>query len=230
MFAGNVFQVWGLTSTTPARSGFFTSMASAWVPIIGLLAFRIAAPVATWLGLVLGIVGVGVLGLNPDQGWMLNSGDGLTLISSLLFAVYIVCLDRLGRQIRAGQLTLGLIVVGSLPALPLACGLAAKGEGIEVWLVWLKDMLSYPQIVMDLVLLTLLSTILSTYLMSTFQPRVPASRAALIYLLEPVFATVISVIARHDEIRTRLVLGGLLILGGNALSELPAWLRRREVE
>jgi drug/metabolite transporter (DMT)-like permease len=230
ILAGNVYQVWGLTHTTPARSSFFTSMASAWVPVIGLVAFRVVPPLATWLGLILGIIGVGVLGLNPEDGWSLSRGDGLTLISSLLFAAYILCLDRFGRQVRPGQLTLGLIAVGNLPALPLACGLAAHGEGIEVWAAWLGDMLSDPQIVMDVVLLTLLSTVLATFVMSTFQPRVSASRAALIYLLEPVFAAALSVLVRHDSVTPRLLLGGMLILGGNALVELHVWLRSERVQ
>jgi drug/metabolite transporter (DMT)-like permease len=81
-------------------------------------------------------------------------------------------------------------------------------------------------VVRDVLLLTLLSTILATHLMNTYQPRVPASRAALIYLLEPVFAAALSVAVGHDAVTGRLLLGGALILGGNALVELPLWIRR----
>src|SRR5438046_3208143 len=34
---GNILQVWGLASTSPALSGFFTSLASLWVPILALV-------------------------------------------------------------------------------------------------------------------------------------------------------------------------------------------------
>jgi drug/metabolite transporter (DMT)-like permease len=227
-FAGNVFQVWGLNSTTPARSGFFTSMASLWVPVFALLFLRISVVGATWLGIVLGIVGVAILSFDVGEGWQFNAGDGLTLLASLIFAVFILSLDRFGRRVRSSHLTLGLIAFAGLPALPLAVGLSAAENGIGAWLDWLCEMAGDPRVVSDLLLLTLLSTVLATYLLGTFQPRVPVSRAALIYLLEPVFAAVISVIVGHDEIKARLVLGGLLILGGNALSELPTWLRQRE--
>jgi drug/metabolite transporter (DMT)-like permease len=225
-FLGNVFQVWGLSATSPALSGFFTSMASLWVPVISLIVLQIAPMRATWLGLVLGITGLAVLGIDLSKGWLLGMGEALTVLASMIFAVFILCLDRLGRRVRSSQLTLGLIAVGGLPALPLAVGLSAWGDGVGAWLEWLREMLSNPRVVLDVLLLTLLSTVLATYLMGTFQPRVPASRAALIYLVEPVFAAAISVILGHDEIKARLVLGGLLILGGNALSELPAWLRQ----
>src|SRR5262249_29886446 len=114
--------------------------------------------------------------------------------------------------------------------LPVAVGLSAHGEGVMAWLVWLRDMLSNPAVLRDVVLLTLFSTVIASFLLSTFQPRLPASRAALIYLLEPVFTAIISVLVGHDDVTQRLVLGGSLILGGNALAELPAWLRQRERE
>ena len=62
--------------------------------------------------------------------------------------------------------------------------------------------------------------------MTTYQPHVTATRAALIYLLEPVFGSLLSVLWGHDEPSVRLLLGGGLILGGNLLVELPGWLKR----
>lgn len=224
-FSGNVFQVWGLSATSPALSAFFTSLASLWVPVIGLAALRTSVAGATWIGLSVGIAGVAVLlGIDPSQGWHIGRGEALTALSSLIFAVFILSLDRVGRRVRSGQLTLALIAVGGLPGLPLAVGLSARGAGVGEWLAWLGAMLSDRYVLRDVLLLTVLSTVLATFLMGTFQPRVLASRAALIYLLEPVFAAVISVLAEHDAVTQRLVIGGLLILGGNALAELPGWL------
>jgi drug/metabolite transporter (DMT)-like permease len=104
-------------------------------------------------------------------------------------------------------------------------GQAAAGPGLATWLDWLATMLLQPAVLRDVLALTLLSTVLATYLMSTYQPRVSASRAALIYLLEPVFASTLSVLIGHDAVTGRLLLGGSLILGGNAVAELPLWLR-----
>ena len=54
---------------------------------------------------------------------------------------------------------------------------------------------------------------------------VPASRAALIYLLEPVFTAIVSVVAGYDPLSIPLLVGGALILLGNLLVELPRLLR-----
>jgi drug/metabolite transporter (DMT)-like permease len=76
-------------------------------------------------------------------------------------------------------------------------------------------------------LLTVLSTVMAFHWMNVYQPRIPASRAALIYLLEPVFGSFFSICMGLDPLSSNLVIGGGLILGGNFLVELPAWLRMR---
>jgi drug/metabolite transporter (DMT)-like permease len=63
--------------------------------------------------------------------------------------------------------------------------------------------------------------------MNSYQPLVPPSRAALIYLLEAVFAAGFSVMLNIDDLTRRLVLGGALIIVGNVLVEVPGWIRGR---
>jgi drug/metabolite transporter (DMT)-like permease len=223
---GNVFQVWGLSFTSPALSGFFTSMASLWVPVIALIFLRRSSSGAIWLGLLLGISGLAVLGIDTSKGIRLGQGEALTALSSLIFAVFILILDHAGKQVRGSHLTLGLIAGAGLPMVPLTLAVSANGEGIGAWFDWLLLVLSDPAMIRDVVLLTILSTVVATHLMGTYQPLVSANRAALIYLLEPVFAATLSVIVGYDMVTLRLVVGGLLILGGNALPEVPKWLRR----
>jgi drug/metabolite transporter (DMT)-like permease len=224
-FLGNILQVWGLASTSPALSGFFTSLASLWVPILAFVWFRQPVARVTWAGMVLGIVGLAILGINRGEAWGIGFGDGLTVLSSVAFALFILSLDHLGRTVNSSHLTLLLIAVTGLPALFLAVGVAAWHGELMSWLTWLMEILWEPAVARDVLLLTVLSTILATHLMSTYQPRVSASRAALIYLLEPVFAAVLSIIVGHDSLTGRLFLGGILVLSGNALVELPLLIR-----
>src|SRR5262249_5965114 len=219
-FSGGVLQIWGLSAISPALSGFFTSMASLWVPLLALLVLRVSVTGTTWLGFLLGLCGLAVLGIHADQGWQFGWGEALTAIASLIFAVVILCLYRWGQTVRSGQLTLALIAAGGPPGRPFGGGVRAAGAGgggrvrlpggagVGAWFDWLGAMLSNPAVLRDVVLLTLLSTVLATFLLGTFQPRVPASRAALIYLLEPVFTAVLSVVIGHDHVTVRLVLGG----------------------
>src|SRR5262245_12758955 len=228
-FCGIVLQVWGLADTTPALSGFFTSLASAWVPLLALVCFRTRVSRLTLVGLAVGIGGAALLGLRPGA-WQLGRGEWLTVAGSVLLAVALLLLDRLGRDARPGHLTVGFLLAHGLPALLLVGGLAAVQPWGADWVRATAGLLCDPLVLLDLALLTLLSTALAYHWMATYQPRVPASRAALVYLLDPVFGAVFSVAWGHDLLTLPLVLGGCLLLGGNFLVELPGWLRQRRVE
>jgi drug/metabolite transporter (DMT)-like permease len=225
---GIFLQVEGLISATPALSGFFTSLASAWVPLFAWLCFRVVPSRATLWGLFLGLVGLAILGIEPEKGWKLGVGETLTLLSSLIFGIEILLIDRLGRSVPAGHITIGFLAGHAVPALVLALAWAGSGAGIAPCLSWTVAALQDIDILKDLGLLTLFCTVLAFHWMAVYQPRVSAGRAALIYLLEPVFAAVFSLCWGHDSLTVRLVAGGGLILAGNLLVELPLWLRKRE--
>jgi drug/metabolite transporter (DMT)-like permease len=93
--------------------------------------------------------------------------------------------------------------------------------GVAAWAGWVGDTLAIPEVAWRLVALATLPTAVAFHWMNEWQPRVPASRAALIYLLEAVFASVFSVLMGHEKVTYPLVLGGLMILAGNAIGAFP---------
>jgi drug/metabolite transporter (DMT)-like permease len=225
MWAGAALQVEGLAYTTPALSGFLTSLGSAWVPVLMFVCFRQSVSRPTLVGLGLGIGGVALLSFRAEHGIGLQPGDGLTLLASVDFAVVIILLDRLGRKVDSSRLTVAFIGSSCLASFVTALVLALCGPGVFVWLSWLATMLQDLSILGNVLLLTVFSTVVATYCLSTYQPRVSAGRAALIYLLEPLFTAVISFCTGHDSLTVPLILGGSLILGGNLLVEMRVWLR-----
>jgi drug/metabolite transporter (DMT)-like permease len=222
-WAGFVLQAWGLATTSPALSAFFTCISSAWVPPLGWLFLGMKVASVTLLGLGVGLTGTAVLGLDLDQDYGMGPGEFLTLLASILFAVQILVLDRLGRHLRSSHLTVSFL--GTAVLLSLVGGIlgSAVRGGVREWLAWTGQMLGNPPVLRDLLLLSLLS-VLTFHWMNTYQPQVSAGRAALIYLLEPVFAAAFSVLGGYEPITNRLLLGGSLILAGNLLVELPRWL------
>ncbi|MGL4552948.1 MAG: hypothetical protein ACRC33_17370 [Gemmataceae bacterium] len=218
---GFILQTWALASTTPALSAFFTCVSSAWVPLVVLGLGGRVAPL-TLLGLFLGLVGCAVL----VEGWKLGKGEWLTLGASVLFAVQMILLDRFGKAVRAEMLSPAFLLVNGVGAAALAVLVAAAGVGVGPWLGWAGGMLSDPVLPWLVVLMAVFPTALGFHWMNAYQPRVSPSRAALIYLLEPVFSTAFSVGVRaltgskdYDELTTPLILGGALILGGNLVVE-----------
>jgi drug/metabolite transporter (DMT)-like permease len=226
-FLGYALQVLGLVWTTPAMSAFITSLGSAWVPVLVWLVYRVTIPRLTVVGLALGVTGTVVLGMAEINEGSWGQGELLTVGSSVIFAVEIVLLDRLGRTLQSGHLTVAFLAATALLALLATFFFAAIGGGVAAWLGWLAGMLRQPAVLWDIGLLTFLSTVLAFHWMNIYQPRVSAERAALVYLLEPVFGTLFSIAWGHESRIGRLLSGGGLILVGNLLVELPRWIRKR---
>jgi drug/metabolite transporter (DMT)-like permease len=222
--AGFVLQVWGLNWTTPALSAFVTSLCSAWAPLLAWACLGVSVGRLNLLGLAVALAGIAVLGLKLDEGWRLGRGEALTLVASLLFALELLQLDRLGRTVNSAHLTAGFLGTAAVLSGAAAAVVAARGPGLGAWAAWVGGMLRNPPVLRDLALMTLLPTVLAFHWMNVYQPRVPASRAALIYLLEPVFSAAFSVWWEHDRVTAPLLLGGGLVLAGNLLVELPRWL------
>lgn len=213
------FQSWGVSWISPALSAFLTSLGSAWVPLVAWVCFRVVVPRLTLLGLGIGVLGVAVLTLEPSKDWQFGIGETLTLISTLIFSCQIVVLDRIGQKVNSALLTLPSFGATAVLSMAFAVAISyGSGQGAQ-WVSWTGHMLSQGPILLTLILLALFPTVLSFHWMNIYQPRVPAGRAALIYLLEPVFATLFSIPWGYDTLTGRLILGGGLILFGNYVVE-----------
>jgi drug/metabolite transporter (DMT)-like permease len=225
-FAGFVLQTWGLAWTTPALSAFFTSLCSAWVPLAAWLLFRERLVPLVLAGLVMGLAGCAVL----VEGWNLGKGETLTLIASLLFTGQVLLLDRLGRRFEPSHLSAGFLAASAVFGVAGMLLLAAVGPGFAVWTEWTGAILARPRILEAVICLTVMPTVLAFHWMNTYQPLVSPGRAALIYLLEPVFSSIFSVWWGYDQLTVVLVAGGVLILAGNLLAEAPRWRAKKVKE
>jgi drug/metabolite transporter (DMT)-like permease len=219
---GFILQTWGMSYTTPSLSAFFTCLCSAWVPVLLLMMGQRVAPL-TILGLALGIIGCAVI---VEGGWKLGMGEWLTIAASVALAGQMILLDRLGKTVRAAMLSPAFLLTNGLGGLILAVLFAAIGPGVGTWVGWLGTALSDPLLPWLIVLLAVLPTALGFHWMNAYQPLVSPSRAALIYLLEPLFTIMFSMSVwaitgaeGYDQPSWPLFVGGALILLGNLVVE-----------
>ena len=132
-------------------------------------------------------------------------------------------LDRVGKRMNPAHLSTGFLIATGLLGLTSATLVAGCGDGVGAWAGWVGEMLAVPKLAWSVVALATLPTAVAFHWMNSYQPLVPASRAALIYLLEAVFSAMFSVMLGYDSLTGSLVLGGALILAGNVLVEVPGW-------
>jgi drug/metabolite transporter (DMT)-like permease len=237
MGLGFIGQTVGLLYTTPAKSAFITGITTPLVPVVAYTLWRTRPSRENLFGIVLASIG-GALILAPAGVAGFNAGDLVTLSTTLLFAGHINLMSAYARRIDARQLSAlqitvaaGLILVAWLAVRAVATvwGAGALPPGLAretLAPVWNTG------VGLRIVYLTLVATVATFLLWTWGQARMPATHAAVIFSLEPVFATGFAVLLRGSAEWTgpRATLGALLVLAGVFVSELRWGREEKEVE
>ncbi|HEY2999131.1 MAG TPA: DMT family transporter [Acidimicrobiales bacterium] len=211
LLIGYVLQTIGLQYTTPSTSAFITYLLVVFVPLIGLVALRRRPHPLTLAGLVPAVAGLVLLTGGPDVG--LGRGEVLTLGCAVAFAAHIVILGEIAERHDAIRLTCVQVTTVGLACLvvsPVTGGLAMPARALGA-----------------AAFTGVFATALAFAAMVWAQRVVSPSRAALILLLEPVFAALLAW-AAGDPLTAATVAGGLLILVAVVVAEvLPPWVSAR---
>jgi drug/metabolite transporter (DMT)-like permease len=207
LFGGYAFQTAGLGLTTPSKAAFLTGLSVVMVPLLSSFVYRVYPHVSEVAGVVVATVGMSLMTL---QGGIsgISRGDVLVILCAFAFAVHIVVLGHYAR----------IVPFEALATLQLATtAVLAAGS---FW--WMEKPYFRPTGFLWFALLvsSLLSTALAFTVMAWAQQITSATRAALIFSLEPVVAWVFSFIFVGEKLPMRAVFGAVLILAGILLAEL----------
>ena len=106
LYAGFGLQTIGLSFTSSSRSGFITALYVVITPLLQIFIGRGAPAKKVWFSVVIVTLGLWLL-TSPEgeQASGFNVGDLLTLGCALLFALYIIVLDRFGGKLHPIRLT-----------------------------------------------------------------------------------------------------------------------------
>ncbi len=209
LFSGFVFQTLGLKYTTPSKSAFITGFSVLLVPAFGLLFFRIFPQTRVIIGALMAFIGLMLLTL-PSEIILdrVNRGDVLTFLCAVAFAFHILSIDRLTH--RTGYVELAVTQVFAAAALSLV-----SVFGIEDCFIDFN-----PGLALSISAMGVFATALAFYVQSWAQQYTTATRAALIFSMEPIFALVFSYIFYGERLLWRELAGGLLIVLGVIIAEL----------
>ena len=224
---GFLGQTVGLLYTTPAKSAFITGLTTPLVPVVAYAAWRARPSRENLAGIVLASVG-GALILAPAEAALVNAGDLLTLSTTVLFAAHISLMSAYARRYDVRQLsalqvtTAAGLILGAWLAVRGFAALAGEGA-LPPGLAREAAPLAWsPAAAWQLAYLSLVATVGTFMLWTWGQARMSAAHAAVIFSLEPVFATGFAILLRGSAEWTgrRATLGALLILAGVIVSEL----------
>ncbi len=218
---GFILQIIGLNYTTVTKSAFITGLAVAFTPLVYKLVENKRISIFQWLG-----VGVVLLGLwfftNPRMN-NINIGDVLTLFSSFFWAFYIVYMNKFTADIIEFKFTIQLVIA----------------QFIVVFLFSLIGMLFFesnakieinPKLISALIYNGIIATIILTTIHTSVQKYTTPVKAALIFSLEPVFASIFAFIIFKEIFSTIEYLGAILILIGVSISEFGSLILKRNFD
>jgi len=211
-------QQMGLARTSEPVSAFLTSLTIVFTPLALWALFRERPSARIALGVAFGAGGVCLMNLvgrgEIETGTLV--GMALGVACALGFALHIVGVDRWGRDEDPFRLSLGQFATASIVALALTPILGAGAADLAPRAQW--AMLSGDGVPLNLALATVVSTLGAFGLMFRYQPRVDASRATIIYLTEPVFASAYAWALAERRMTAWEIAGGALILAANFVS------------
>jgi drug/metabolite transporter (DMT)-like permease len=208
LFAGYALQTAGLRTTAASKSAFLTGLFVILVPIVSSILKRRAPRLIECGGALLAVGGTAVITLDPAAGFRLSSGDLLTIGCAFAFSAHMVAVERFSSARCHQSLTLWQVLsVGVFSA--AGC-----------WWVEPPRLALTTRLVVALVVTALLATAVSFALYNWAQTRTTASRASLIFALEPVFAALTAWLWSSEAWSPRTLAGGALILAAILLVEM----------
>ena len=200
-------QTAGLERTTVTNTGFITGLYVLFTPLLGLALFRTRIPRELWLAVGLAIVGLAMLSGVPESS---ATGDLLVLASAVAQALQIVMVERYANRYDVFALVFVEVAAACVVFLALAVALGdlSVPRGATVWAA---------------LLVTGLFAVAFAYLVQVWaQRRVSATRIAIVFSLETVFAGLFGYLLAGDRIGALGLAGCAVIFGGIVLAEPAA--------
>src|SRR6185437_925179 len=211
LWSGYILQTYGLKYTSAGKSGFITGLYIVLVPLIGASVYRKWPHISEIIGILIATAGMGLMLAPGESGFAFNMrqfrldqfnfGDLLTIACAVAFAGQLVVLGYYARRERFEAVALGQILCAAVLS---TVALSAEPPRVS----W------SPGVVFALALTGIFATAIAVAIQTWGQQYTSATRTALIFALEPVFALVTAVTFGGEWLTAGAVVGGLLILAG----------------
>ena len=204
LFVASAFQQVGLVYTDPGKAGFITAMYIVLVPVFGLFLGE-KCGLNVWISVVLAVLGLYLLSAFGVSA--VNIGDILVLGCACGFAVQILLVDRLGKQLDGLRLNLVQFLVSTV----FSC--------IAMFLFEEPAWKSITACAVPLLYTGVMSSAVAFSLQILAQQKLPPAPASLIMSLESVFAVLAGWLLLHQVLSANEMLGCALVFAGVLLSQ-----------
>ena len=207
LFLGYAFQTVGLKYTTATKAGFITGLSVVLVPIISHFFIKEKINRNSVIGVILAFIGLWFL--NYSSSFSFNLGDFLVLLCAISFAMHIISVGLYTKKM--DYVPLVIVQLATVFVLSLLMALVFERPEIH---------LSYsPNVWWPIVLTGVFATALAFYMQNRFQRYSTATKTAIIFSGEPIFAAVFAYLLLGEKVGLIAWAGGLLIIFGMIVSQ-----------
>ena len=193
---GYITQTYGLLYTSATVSGFITGMYVVFTPVMLWLILKRKINRNTWLAVVLATAGLAMLSLHS---WSIGLGELLTLGCALVSAIYIVGLGEWSSKYEPyGFSALQIATVAVIALMAALPGGVTMPPDASVWMI----------VGVTAIFATSIAFLVQTWA----QSLVPATNAAVVMTMEPVFAGIFGVFFGGNHLNFQIILGAICVL------------------
>lgn len=204
VYLGAAFQQLGLVYTQAGKAGFITGLYIIIVPIMGLV-FKYKTGILTWIGAVLGVIGMYLLSISND--FSISPGDLLVLISAFFWALHVHLVGRYAPRYCA--LKFSFIQYLGCALLSLTTALILE----DINLTGVYNGFFY------IFFAGFFSVGIAYTLQVIAQKKVPPANAAIIMSLESIFALLGGMVIIHEMLTIKEFIGCFIMFTGILLSQ-----------
>ncbi|WP_102263342.1 DMT family transporter [Mesobacillus jeotgali] len=214
LFIGYAFQTLGLLYTTSSKAGFITGLSVVLVPLLMIGILKQRPSINSIVGVSAATAGLYLLTMSDVSS--LNIGDGFVLICAAGFALHIVFTGKYSSSYPT--LILTSVQISTVAALS-----AVSSVLFEDWKrAFNPEVIFSANVMIALLVTSILATALAFFIQTNFQKHTTATRVALIFAMEPVFAAITAYFWADERLTYSALVGCGLIFAGMVFAELPS--------
>lgn len=213
LFLGYATQTIGLLYTTTSKAGFITGLSVIFVTLFSMFLLKQFPSRNAVIGVSIATIGLFLLTMTDVSS--LNIGDGFVFICAISFALQIIFTGKYSSKYPTLLLTVIQILTVAILSILSSFIFEDWRKSFNPEILFAQD------VVIALIITSVFATALAFLIQTNFQKYTTATRVALIFAMEPVFAAITGYYWAEERLSYSALFGCLLIFAGMIFAELP---------
>lgn len=202
------FQTLGIVKHTSAsQCAFVAGMCVVIIPILKILFYKSSIEPKIWFSAILALVGLGIISITKN--FSISIGDAYILIGTIGFSYYLIKVEHFAGKNNIIQTLVPMFTTSAILMFVISLFDTSANWFPENNNFWI-----------GVFFCSILSTAYMYSVSNIAQKYISAEKVAIIYLFEPVFASIASFFILNENLTWRLLIGGSLILIATLISEI----------